>query len=145
MLKISNTICASMALGFIITCFSANAVTPTFTLMEQGANVAPMAINTGENARPEFTVSNIRSLYYYAENKAQVDFVISSNEFLNYYAYIRKNNVNYGDVSGFVNNRSVVVEILAKEVSMGDYELVIDVYNNDKRSASKTYHFKLIQ
>ncbi|EEQ11290.1 hypothetical protein ymoll0001_29680 [Yersinia mollaretii ATCC 43969] len=58
---------------------------------------------------------------------------------------MRRNNVIYGDASGFVNNRSVGVAILAKEMSMGHYELVIDAYNNDKLSANKTFTFLIVQ
>ncbi|CNI36648.1 hypothetical protein [Yersinia mollaretii] len=145
MLKISNTIFVSMALGFIIICFSANAVKNTSTMMAQGAGLAPQAMNTEDRALPEFSVSDVRSTYHLVENNAIVDFVISSNEFLNYYAYVRRNNVIYGDASGFVNNRSVGVAILAKEMSMGHYELVIDAYNNDKLSANKTFTFLIVQ
>lgn len=145
MLKISNTIFVSMALGFIIICFSANAVQPTFTMMEQGARLAPVSMSTEESALPEFTVSDLTNTYYLVENNARVSFVISSNKLLNYYAYVRKNNVIYGDASGYVNNRSVAVTILAKELNAGEYELVIDVYNNKKLSSNKSFTFRVAQ
>ncbi|CQD38180.1 hypothetical protein [Yersinia mollaretii] len=145
MLKISNTILVSIALGFIITCFNAHAVKPISAIMEQGASLAPLAMNAGDSALPEFTVNDVRSTYHLVENNAIVDFIISSNELLNYYAYVRKNNVIYGDASGFVNNRSVGVVILAKEINVGNYELVIDVYNNDKLSANKIFTFLIVQ
>lgn len=144
-MKLSTKILVSMAFGFIISCFSANAVEPEFAIREQDANLALLAMNTEESTRPEFSVSDIRSTYPLVENNAHVNFVISSNELLNYYAYVRKNNVIYGDASGFVNNRSVGVQILAKEMNIGHYELVIDVYNNDKLSTNKTFTFLTVQ
>ncbi|CNK55679.1 Uncharacterised protein [Yersinia mollaretii] len=145
MLKISNTILVSIALGFIITSFNAHAVKPISATMEQGASLAPLAMNTKDSSPPQFAVYAVRNSYQRVENNAQINFVISSDEYINYYAYVRKNNFTYGDASGFVNHRSIIVEILAKEVSLGDYELVIDVYNNDKLSANKTYNFKIVQ
>lgn len=146
-MKIPNKIIISIAIGFIITCFSAHAVKPISTMMEQDKNLAPPAIYAvnSQDLAPQFAVYAVRNSYQRVENNAQIDFVISSDEYINYYAYVRKNNFIYGDASGFVNHRSVIVEILAKEVILGDYELVIDVYNNDKLSANKTFNFKIIQ
>ncbi|WP_144404285.1 hypothetical protein [Yersinia rochesterensis] len=79
------------------------------------------------------------------EGRAKVKFNISTDEYINYFAYVRKNNTLYGEASGYINHSSKDVTLLTNEVNSGDYELVVEVYNNDKKSSQQTFDIRLGQ
>ncbi|WP_145536109.1 hypothetical protein [Yersinia thracica] len=135
-------------IGFMIICFNANAINSIPTVLNQKTNLIELSHssrNSDDSSSPTFEVYNLKDNYPLVEDKAKITFSISSNEFISYYAYVIKNNLYYGDASGYVNNSSVHVDIFTKYLTSGNYELVIEAYNNDQKSSQQTFDIRLGQ
>ncbi|HEN3279728.1 TPA: hypothetical protein U5D21_001528 [Yersinia enterocolitica] len=145
-MKASNIALTIIALNFIVTGFNANATNNEFSAIDPNLKLIKKINNDGSypgDISAEFEIYNLKDNYRIIEDKAKVEFRIYSNKHLNYYAYIRKDNLIYGETSGFVNNSLVDVYFFAKDVNSGEYELVVEAYNNSQVSSKKEFNITL--
>ncbi|MDN0107511.1 hypothetical protein QVN76_11555 [Yersinia rochesterensis] len=136
------------AMGLIIICFNASAIKPPLEVMNVTTKLIKPASSfmmSDNTVPPTFQVEDIKDRYALVEGRAKVKFKISTDEYINYFAYVRKNNTLYGEASGYINHSSKDVTLLTNEVNSGDYELVVEVYNNDQKSSQQTFDIRLGQ
>ncbi|HEN3651357.1 TPA: hypothetical protein U5E41_003374 [Yersinia enterocolitica] len=89
---------------------------------------------------PQFEVEDIQYNYHLANNESYISFVLSSPEFVSYYIYLINNeNTIFYETSGFINHNSKKIDLNLYEMIAGNYDLVVEVYNNEKVSAKKTF------
>ncbi|WP_145583638.1 hypothetical protein [Yersinia thracica] len=134
------------AMGFIIICLNANAIKPPLEVMNVTTKLIKPASSfmmAGYMSPPTFEVNNIKDSYTLLEGKAKVKFNISTNEYINYSAHIRKGNILYGETSGYINHSSENITLLTDEVNSGYYELVVEAYNNAQDSSQQIFNIRL--
>lgn len=89
---------------------------------------------------PQFEVEDIQYNYHLANNESYISFILSSPEFVSYYIYLINNeNKIFYETSGFINHNSKRIDLSLEDIISGYYVLVVEVYNNEKLSAKKTF------
>ncbi len=69
---------------------------------------------------------------------------MSSEQLINYYIYITNSTgVNYYETSGFINNSQKNINLEIEDIPLGNYNLVINAYNNDQNSMIKRYQIDI--
>ncbi|HDL7749802.1 TPA: hypothetical protein PXP51_002170 [Yersinia enterocolitica] len=145
-MKTSNIALTIIALNLIMTGFNVNAKNKEFSAIDPNLKLIKKINNDGSypgDTSTEFEIYNLKDNYRIIEDKAKIEFRIYTNKHLNYYAYIRKDNFIYGDASGFANNSLVDVYFFANDVNSGEYELIVEAYNNNQASSKKEFNITL--
>ncbi|HFR4113956.1 TPA: hypothetical protein ACHVKA_001931 [Yersinia enterocolitica] len=89
---------------------------------------------------PKFEVDSFEYNYHLTNKKGYVYFTLSSPEFISYYIYlINDNSLIYHEASGFINHNSKNIVLNLENINPDNYDLVVEVYNNEKVSAKKTF------
>ncbi|HDZ9833398.1 TPA: hypothetical protein R1Z88_001458 [Yersinia enterocolitica] len=99
------------------------------------------SINEEESpALPHFEVEDFQYNYHLTNKESYISFILSSTEFVSYYIYlINDDSTIFHETSGFINQYSKKIELTLENITPGDYDLVVEVYNNEKISARKTF------
>ncbi|EPB0872350.1 hypothetical protein ACRARK_002160 [Yersinia enterocolitica] len=143
-MKIINKILITVTMALLINTQSIYAAKNTLLV---SANYMPKIIqkinyyNEGESPTPpQFEVEDIQYNYHLANNESYISFILSSPEFVSYYIYLINNeNKIFYETSGFINHDSKKIDLNLYEMIAGNYDLVVEVYNNEKVSAKKTF------
>ena len=89
---------------------------------------------------PQFEVDDFEYNYHLTNKDSYVSFIISSPEFVSYYIYLINNESTiFYETSGFINHNSKKIDLNLHDIIAGNYDLVMEVYNNEKVSAKKTF------
>lgn len=95
---------------------------------------------------PSFEVQHLANSYNRYGNKVKIEFTMSSEQLINYYIYITNSTgVNYYETSGFINNSQKNINLEIEDIPLGNYNLVINAYNNDQNSMIKRYQIDIKQ
>ncbi|HDL8236410.1 TPA: hypothetical protein PXQ89_003089, partial [Yersinia enterocolitica] len=91
-------------------------------------------------AAPQFEVEDFQYNYHLTNKESYISFILSSPEFVSYYIYLinNENTISY-ETSGFINHNSKRIDLSLEDIISGYYDLVVEVYNNEKLSAKKTF------
>lgn len=69
---------------------------------------------------------------------------MSSEQLINYYIYITNSTgITYYETSGFINNSQKNINLEIEDIPVGNYNLVIDTYNNAQNSMTKRYQINV--
>ncbi|WP_392433713.1 hypothetical protein ACF3VQ_05395 [Yersinia sp. HM-2024] len=91
-------------------------------------------------APPQFEVDDFEYNYHLANKESYVSFILSSPEFVSYYIYlINTENTISHEKSGFINHNSQKIDLSLQNIIAGNYDLVVEVYNNEKVSTKRTF------
>ncbi|MGN1569761.1 hypothetical protein ACKEU4_15070, partial [Yersinia enterocolitica] len=89
---------------------------------------------------PQFEVNYFQYNHKLINKKSSVSFTISSPEFVSYYIYLANNeNTMLHETSGFINHNAQRIDLNLENIIAGNYDLVVEVYNNEKVSTKKTF------
>ncbi|HDL7336486.1 TPA: hypothetical protein PXN07_001711 [Yersinia enterocolitica] len=89
---------------------------------------------------PQFEVEDFQYNYHLTNKESYISFILSSPEFISYYIYlINDNSLIFHETSGFINHDSKKIDLNLSGIIAGNYDLVVEVYNNEKVSARKTF------
>ncbi|HHL2559381.1 TPA: hypothetical protein ACQ31I_001240 [Yersinia enterocolitica] len=89
---------------------------------------------------PQFEIDDFQYNYHLTNKRSYVSFILSSTEFVSYYIYlINDESMIFHETSGFINQDSKKIDLILENIALGNYDLVVEVYNNEKVSARKTF------
>ncbi|ELI8098581.1 hypothetical protein ACSMDC_17710 [Yersinia enterocolitica] len=143
-MKIINKILITVTMALLINTQSIYAAKNTLLV---SANYMPKIIqkinyyNEGESPTlPQFEINDFEYNFHLINKDSYVSFILSSPEFVSYYIYLINNeNTIFYEISGFINHNSKKIDLNLHEMIAGNYDLVVEVYNNEKVSARKTF------
>lgn len=89
---------------------------------------------------PQFEIDEFQYNYHLTNKRSYVSFILSSNEFVSYYIYlINDESTIFHETSGFINQDSKKIDLILENITSGDYDLVVEVYNNEKISDKRIF------
>ncbi|WP_174848515.1 hypothetical protein [Yersinia artesiana] len=140
----TNKILAAVTLIFLINIQSIYAVTHTLLMspnsMREGIQKIAHLHDAEAPASPQFEVNDFQYNYHLTNKKNYVSFILSSTEFVSYYIYlINDDSTIFHETSGFINQDSKKIDLTLENITPGDYDLVVEVYNSEKVSAKKIF------
>ena len=137
-------ILAAVALIFLINIQSIYAATNTLLISPNPILQDIQKIAQTHDAEvptlPQFEIDDFQYNYHLTNKRSYVSFILSSNEFVSYYIYlINDESLIFHETSGFINQDSKKIDLILENITFGNYDLVVEVYNNEKLSARKTF------
>ncbi|CNB72107.1 N-acetylglucosamine-binding protein A [Yersinia pseudotuberculosis] len=120
------------------------------TLNQNSGNLQPISplvlLASANGASSSFEVQHLANSYNRYGNKVKIEFTMSSEQLINYYIYITNSTgITYYETSGFINNSQKNINLEIEDIPEGNYNLVIDSYNNDQKSITKKYQINVRQ
>lgn len=139
-----NKILTTVALIFFINIQSIYAVTHTLLVSPNprlhGIDKINHIHDEESATAPQFEVNYFQYNHQLINKKSSVSFTISSPEFVSYYIYLANNeNTILHETSGFINHNAQRIDLNLENIIAGNYDLVVEVYNNEKVSTKKTF------
>lgn len=138
-----DKILITVALTFLINIQNIYAVTHTLLMSPNPIQDIQKVDHTHDEAPPTtpyFEMSNFQYNYQIINKKSYVSFTINSPELVSYYIYLANDESTiFHEKSGFINQNSQNIDLNLENITAGNYDLVIEVYNNEKVSAKKTF------
>ncbi|AKP32755.1 hypothetical protein [Yersinia aleksiciae] len=93
---------------------------------------------------PEFSIENFNVQQHTAAREAEIKFTLKSSELLYYHVYLNdKDNNEIMNTLGFVNNDQQSVSLKMTSTWPGDYEVVIELVDNNKMTVLRNYNITL--
>lgn len=138
-----NRILTTVALFFLINIQNIYAVTHTLLISPnsiQGTLKIDHIYNEDTPIPPQFEINEFQYNYQLVNKKSYASFILSSTEFISYYIYLTNNeNTIFHEKSGFINQNSKNINLNIENITAGNYDLVIEVYNNEKVSDKRIF------
>ncbi|MGH1472894.1 hypothetical protein [Yersinia proxima] len=139
-----NKTLATVALIFSINIQSIYAVTHTLLIspnpMRKDIQKIAQTHDAEAQTPPQFEINDFQYNYHITNKSSYVSFILSSTQFVSYYIYlISDENIIFHETSGFINQDSKKIDLVLENITLGNYELVVEVYNNEKVSAKRTF------